>query len=210
MICLPTFEFVATDRIGAPLAAVVLGPAVVDVLTAVVAVIELELLLGLELEVFEAFDDDPPHAAMTRTALSTAADIRFERFTPLLTNSSAREIAAISRLPAAPLMCAWHHAPSFVDKESGMHAAITTVSIDAGKETEARALLSSQIVPMVKQAPGFIAGYWTEPKADKGFSVVIFDSEESARAALPAVGFRAPGSPVVIESVEFREVIESA
>ena len=84
-----------------------------------------------------------------------------------------------------------------------MHAAITTVSIDAGKETEARALLSSQIVPMVKQAPGFIAGYWTEPKADKGFSVVIFDSEESARAALPAVGFRAPGSPLSSRASNF-------
>ena len=113
MICLPTFEFVATDRIGAPLAAVVLGPEVVDVLTAVVAGIELELLLGLELEVFEAFDDDPPHAAMTRTALSTAADIRFERFTPLAlrferprdcSNLAATGRAAHVRLASCPFI----------------------------------------------------------------------------------------------------------
>jgi heme-degrading monooxygenase HmoA len=91
-----------------------------------------------------------------------------------------------------------------------MHAALVSVTIDPGKEDEARAMLASQIVPMVKQSDGFVAGYWTEPRDGKGFSVVVFDSEEHAKAAAPPAGMRPPGAPVVVDTVEFREVIATA
>ena len=91
-----------------------------------------------------------------------------------------------------------------------MYAAFVTVTIDPGKEAEARELLTSQVVPTVKQSEGLIAGYWGEPVDGRGLSVVVFDTEEHARAAAPPAGMRPPGAPVVVESVDFREVIASA
>ena len=91
-----------------------------------------------------------------------------------------------------------------------MYAAFVTVTIDAGKEAEAREMLATQVVPMVKQADGLVAGYWGEPVDGRGLSVVVFDTEEHARAAAPPAGMRPPGSPVVVDTVDFREVIATA
>jgi len=55
---------------------------------------------------------------------------------------------------------------------------------------------------MVKQSDGFLAGYWTEPHDGKGFSVVLFDTEENARASAPPAGTRPPGAPVVVGHIE--------
>jgi hypothetical protein len=91
-----------------------------------------------------------------------------------------------------------------------MFAAFVTVSIDPGKESEAKAMLTDEVVPMVKQSEGLIAGYWGGPNGGKGLSMVLFDTEENARAAVPPVGLRPPGSPVTVESVDIREVIATA
>ena len=91
-----------------------------------------------------------------------------------------------------------------------MHAVLVSVTIDPGKEDEARQMLNEQIVPMVKASPGFVAGYWLEPKDNKGWSTVLFDTEEHARAAAPPTGSRPEGAPVVVDYVEFREVVASA
>lgn len=99
---------------------------------------------------------------------------------------------------------------SLVEKEPAMYAAFVTVTIDPGKDAEAQAMLASQVVPMVKQSEGLIAGYWGEPLDGKGLSVVIFDTEEHARAAAPPAGMRPPGSPVVVDTVDFREIIATA
>src|SRR5438876_10448060 len=53
--------------------------------------------------------------------------------------------------------------PNITDEEDSMHAALVSVTIDTGKEDEARRLLNEQIVPMVKGSPGFVAGYWFAP-----------------------------------------------
>ena len=62
-----------------------------------------------------------------------------------------------------------------------MHALFVTVSIDPAGMNEAVEALNSQVVPGVKQAPGFVAGYWFAPEqkgaALEGSSVVVFDSE---------------------------------
>jgi hypothetical protein len=91
-----------------------------------------------------------------------------------------------------------------------MYAALVSVTIDNGKEDEARKMLSEAVLPMVKGSTGFVAGYWFAPVANKGWSVVLFDTEENAKAAAPPPGQRPPGAPVVVDHVEFREVIESA
>lgn len=90
-----------------------------------------------------------------------------------------------------------------------MYAAIVTVTIDAGREDAALQMLQSQIVPMVKQSPGFVSGVWLDPVGGKGLSVVVFESEEHARAVAPPVGCQ-PDMPVTIDSVEFRGVAARA
>ena len=91
-----------------------------------------------------------------------------------------------------------------------MYAALVSVTIDDGKEDEARKMLHDVILPMVKGSQGFVAGYWLAPQGNKGWSVTLFDTEEHAKAAAPPAGQRPQGAPVMVDHVEFREVIESA
>lgn len=86
-----------------------------------------------------------------------------------------------------------------------MHAVVvkaTVADLDAAQEA-----LRSEVAPRVAQVPGFVAGYWLEPKEGKGMSVVVFESEEAARSAAANIQ---PPPQVTIDSVEVREVVASA
>jgi hypothetical protein len=89
-----------------------------------------------------------------------------------------------------------------------MHAVIVTVSVnDAEAATEN---LRNQIVPMVKQAPGFVAGYWVRVKdGSQGRGTMVFESEDAARAVAEQVT-QNPGEAVTLDSVDVGEVVESA
>ena len=87
-----------------------------------------------------------------------------------------------------------------------MHAIVTHVTInDVDAATEA---LSSQVVPRVKELPGFAAGYWVSVGENKGVSIVAFDSEDAARQASEQM--QPPGDFVSFDSVEVGEVAASA
>jgi hypothetical protein len=88
-----------------------------------------------------------------------------------------------------------------------MHALVLNVTIE-GDPDEAAAYLRGEVVPRVKGAPGFIAGYWVGLPNAKGTGVVAFESEEAARAALEQGPPPAPG--VTIDSAEVGEVVASA
>ena len=66
-----------------------------------------------------------------------------------------------------------------------MHAVIVSVTVNDGEAATTQ--LRNEIVPRVKQAPGFVAGYWVG-KEDQGTGVVVFESEDAARAALEQAG----------------------
>jgi hypothetical protein len=95
-------------------------------------------------------------------------------------------------------------------EEEIMYAALVSVTIDEGKESEAKQMLKDVVIPMVKGSAGFVAGYWLEPRGDKGWSIALFDTEDHARAGAPPAGARPAGAPVVVDQVDFREVIASA
>jgi hypothetical protein len=90
-----------------------------------------------------------------------------------------------------------------------MHAVVVRVTLNDAER--ARELLNSQVVPQVSRAPGFKTGHWTWPTggADNGLAMVIFDSEENARAAADRVKGMVTDA-VALESVEVREVVASA
>lgn len=87
-----------------------------------------------------------------------------------------------------------------------MHAVVVRVTIkDEGTATDE---LRSNVVPRVKEAPGFQAGYWTR-KDNTGLSMIIFESEDQANNASQAIEGALPDS-VSLEGVEVREVVASA
>jgi hypothetical protein len=87
-----------------------------------------------------------------------------------------------------------------------MHAALITLTIDPHQAPAAAEALTSDILPTLRSAPGFIAGYWLDPAADgHGFSMVLFESERQARESVPPIcDWHAPGVTVV--NVDFRRV----
>jgi hypothetical protein len=94
-----------------------------------------------------------------------------------------------------------------------MHALVVRVTIHNADRT--REVLNGQVVPQVSGAPGFKTGYWTWSTSGEGLdglSMIIFDSEENARAAgerISAVAASAPDD-VTLDGVEVREVVASA
>jgi hypothetical protein len=96
-----------------------------------------------------------------------------------------------------------------------MHAVVVRASIHNAERT--REVLISQVVPQASGAPGFKAGYWTWPTGEGELNVlamIIFDSEENARAA----GSRVTANfsqlenrdDVTLGGVEIRDVVASA
>jgi len=89
-----------------------------------------------------------------------------------------------------------------------MHAVIVSVTVLDGEQ--ATEYLRSEVVPRVKQAPGFVAGYWVRIEGgDKGRATIVFESEENARAAADRIQ-QAPGEAVTFDSVDIGEVVEHA
>jgi hypothetical protein len=94
-----------------------------------------------------------------------------------------------------------------------MHALVVRVTIHNADAT--REVLNNQVVPQASGAPGFKTGYWTWPTGGgelNGLSMIIFDSEENARAAGDRVSAIAAERPndVTLDGVEVREVVASA
>ena len=87
-----------------------------------------------------------------------------------------------------------------------MHAVIVRVSI---KDPEAATKeLKENVVPRVQQAPGFVAGYWTR-KDQTGLSMIVFDSEDAAKAASDQIPSGMPDT-VELQDIEVREVVANA
>jgi heme-degrading monooxygenase HmoA len=87
-----------------------------------------------------------------------------------------------------------------------MHGVIVKVTIK--DEDVAEKALQEQVVPRVSQAPGFVTGYWLR-KDNSGMSVIIFESEDAARAASEQIESPAPDA-VTLDDVEVREVVANA
>jgi hypothetical protein len=87
-----------------------------------------------------------------------------------------------------------------------MHAVVVRVTISDHDVAESH--LREQIVPGVSQAPGFVAGYWTR-KDDSGVGMVVFESEDAAKAMSEQVPSMVP-DVVTVEDIEVREVVAHA
>ena len=93
-----------------------------------------------------------------------------------------------------------------------MHAVLVEVELEAARSGEAEAFLRNELLPMVRQAPGFVSGTWTRSEDGiHGRSMVIYDDQESAKAAASrAAQGPPPGVPVRFVSAEVFEVVAQA
>jgi hypothetical protein len=91
-------------------------------------------------------------------------------------------------------------------ERTSMHAVVVNLTItdpDAAGQA-----LHEQLVPLVSQAPGFVAGYWTV-KGDTALSMFMFETEDAADVmSEQAVGGVPNG--VVLNRIEVREVVAHA
>jgi hypothetical protein len=78
------------------------------------------------------------------------------------------------------------------------HAVVIEVQLDR-EEEEGMKLLNERIIPHVKGLPGFQSGTWMATEDLVGMGVVIFDTEEHARAAESDVQ-PPPGGPALLKS----------
>ena len=93
-----------------------------------------------------------------------------------------------------------------------MHALVITVEIDAAQGDKATEMLHSTVVPDVKQTPGFVSGTWARSEdGTRGHSLVIFENEAAAKAALSqSRQGPPPGASVKILYAEVYEVLAQA
>jgi hypothetical protein len=89
-----------------------------------------------------------------------------------------------------------------------VHAVVVKLTIDDVSRDDQ--LLEEQVVPRASGAAGFVAGYWTR-SGDSGLSMVVYESEEAARAVAEQIqSMGLPDDAVTVDGVEVREVVASA
>jgi hypothetical protein len=88
-----------------------------------------------------------------------------------------------------------------------VHAVVVRVTVN--DDERGRRMLDEEVVPRAKQAPGFVAGYWTRSKDDNtGLSMLVVESEDAANQVAQMIQGGPPDpDAVTLESVEVREVI---
>jgi hypothetical protein len=89
-----------------------------------------------------------------------------------------------------------------------MHAALVRVTIHDPEP--ALKFLREEIVPRVSQSPGFVNGYWMRASEDKGWSVIVFESEDAAKGFVEQVRAQEGPGHATIDGIDIREVIAHA
>ena len=94
-----------------------------------------------------------------------------------------------------------------------MYALFIEVNADESHIEAARDVLPKSAVPMARQA-GAKAGYWLTPQNGRGVNVLVFDTEDEARAVAARFEVGKPPMPdapagVTVKTVEVREILAS-
>ncbi len=91
-----------------------------------------------------------------------------------------------------------------------MHAVIGSFAMDRARLELQRRELEAVIMPMVKELPGFLQGYWSyEPGDSQAYSYIAFETEAQAQRLLEVVRANAvhqAGSGVAVGWLKIVEV----
>jgi hypothetical protein len=86
---------------------------------------------------------------------------------------------------------------------------VVAINVTLNDPEAARAYLQSDIVPNVKQAPGFVAGYWYGG-GDRGAATIVFDSEDNANALMNMIREQEGPGHATIDNIAVHEVVANA
>ena len=94
-----------------------------------------------------------------------------------------------------------------------MYAVFTEVNADESHIEAGRQALNQGAVPMAKER-GAKGGFWLAPQNGRGVAIVVFETEEEARATASMFQVGQPPMPdapegVTLKTVEVREVLAS-
>lgn len=91
-----------------------------------------------------------------------------------------------------------------------MFAVVVRETGDAAQIDGSRAMVSANVAPRVREAPGFVSALWMSDGTGRTLNVLVFRSEEAARDALEAAR-SAPRPPFMrLESLDVFSVLASA
>ena len=63
-----------------------------------------------------------------------------------------------------------------------MYAAVGVWNMEAGNWEEQQRALHEEIVPLARQSPGFVSGYWMADRAaGKTYTTIVFEDEEATQ-----------------------------
>jgi hypothetical protein len=100
------------------------------------------------------------------------------------------------------------------DMATPTHATVAMFRMDPAMEAAQRQGLHDFIVPSVRQAPGFVAGYWTlDRDGNESVVFILFDSRDAAASLAENVRANAPNQTAVgieLLSIRVTEISASA
>jgi hypothetical protein len=79
------------------------------------------------------------------------------------------------------------------------------IDVDIHDVAEAIEGVNERVIPMVREAPGFVGGYWIKLDDTHGTSVAVFETESQAQASVPPAD--APMIGVTLTNVKLGEII---
>jgi hypothetical protein len=87
------------------------------------------------------------------------------------------------------------------------HALVSHVNLEGRKPEDLERLLNEQVIPRVKQLPGFQRGVWLRSEdGSKGMGIVVFDSEANATSARDGLDGVRPADAPPITSTAIHDV----
>jgi hypothetical protein len=95
-----------------------------------------------------------------------------------------------------------------------MYATVGIFSMDPSRSVEHRQALHDRIIPMVRQQPAFVSGYWNlEAGSARSYAYLVWQSEADARRFTELLRQQAEAqarSGVTLDSITVVELIASA
>lgn len=88
-----------------------------------------------------------------------------------------------------------------------MHAVVVRESGQSEAIEGSAELLAAKVVPRVRQAPGAVSALWMSDGSGGTLNVLVFESEEAARAALQPVRNAPREGFIKLESAEVYRVL---
>lgn len=87
-----------------------------------------------------------------------------------------------------------------------MHAVVVTSTVHDVEQ--GRTFLQEQAIPRLSQMPGFVGAQWVKLEGNAGASMLTFESEEGAQAAVEQLRTNPPPqSAVTINTAQVGEVV---